>query len=864
MKSWIVQTLCFLAGFCFSVGVSPAIAQAEAVAKEAATETEDRHLVSAAIGISGASSGSQQLIASETAPATTVEEWVAQIEAPNGSDTPEAIAQITNVRVEATETGLQVVLETAEGSLEVPTTRAVGNALIADIPNAAIAQKFSQANPAEGIALVEVTGLPGNRVRVAITGTEAPPVAEVRSEEQQLVLGVAIGSAAEVGEEEAIQVVVTGEQAGYSPNSATTATRTATPLRDIPQSIQVVPEQVLRDQGITQLRDALENVSGVTRDGNFGGTGSGSFVIRGFTQEGNFRDGFRDNDFYSIAETANIDRIEVLRGPASVLFGQAQPGGIINLVTKQPLREPYYEFSFSGGSYEFYRPTLDLSGSITSDGSLRYRLNAVYQNSDSFRDFVNTERFFIAPVLAWDLSENTTLTLNFEYLHDDPLYDRGLTALSNGSLPLPIDRFLGYPSLDDYRVEVYRGGYNLEHRFSDDWQIRNALSIYSSQSSGSNVDLNGDLINDRLLPRELRDDNFVNENYALQTELTGRFDTGSIGHQVLLGVELNRRSSLYNAFSADLPPIDIFDPDYDVSRPTEFRNTYNQIIFTDTIGVYLQDQIDLFDRLKLLVGGRLDFVEQDETFPYAGTSNNQSSDAFSLRLGIVYQPSDEVSLYASYSRSFFPVIGRSADNSPFSPERGTQYEVGIKADFLKGALSATLAAYDIAKANVLTTDPNDTDFSIQVGEQRSRGVDFNIAGEILPGWNIIAGYAYTDARVTEDNSIPEGDFLQNVAENTANLWTTYEIQGGALRGLGFGLGLFFVGERQGDFLPNTNFQLPSYFRTDAALFYRRDRLAAALNIRNLFGTEYYETAQGRNIVYPGAPFTVQGTISYEF
>ncbi|WP_316437103.1 TonB-dependent receptor domain-containing protein [Leptolyngbya sp. NK1-12] len=230
---------------------------------------------------------------------------------------------------------------------------------------------------------------------------------------------------------------------------------------------------------------------------------------------------------------------------------------------------------------------------------------------------------------------------------------------------------------------------------------------------------------------------------------------------------------------------------------------------------------------------------------------------------MVYQPIQPISLYASYSRSFTPVTGRSFEGDLFEPERGTQYEVGVKAD-VNDRLSATLALYNLTRTNVLTADTRPgvpLGFSIQTGEQRSRGVELTVQGEILPGWNIIAGYAYTDAQLTEDNTLPEGNQLALVPENAVNLWTTYEIQSGDFQGLGVGLGLFFVGERQAN-LAN-EFQLPSYLRTDAAIFYRRNQFRAALNFNNLFDITYFENFNGRGVSY-GAPLTVQGTISWQF
>ncbi|NJR52888.1 MAG: TonB-dependent siderophore receptor [Leptolyngbyaceae cyanobacterium CSU_1_3] len=785
-------------------------------------------------------------------PATTIEEWVAQIET--------SLVQIANVRVETTETGLQVILETAEGETLAPETRTIGNALIADIPNAAIAEEFSQAEPIAGIALVSVTQLPGDRVRVAITGTDAPPAAEVRSDGQGLIVAVSLGEAGTAADEEAIQVVVTGEQdEGYNPSSATTATRTDTPLRDIPQSIQVIPQQVLEDQNVTRLQDAVRNnAPGVTS--RFGL--NQAFVIRGFEQNFNLRNGFRTSSGFAPLDVdlANVEQIEVLRGPASVLFGQLQPGGVINIVTEQPLNEPYYNLQFTGGQFSFYRPELDFSDSLTDDGNLRYRLNAAYQNYGSFRDFVSEERFFIAPVLQLDISENTTLTVDFSYTYSDSVIDFGVIALSDGSLVLPIDRALFYPSLDTFTEEQYQASYLFVHNFSDNWQLRNGFSFSQRREDGANTFKLG-LTDDRFLSIGYIDTDFLLEDYQLQTDLIGEFNTGTIQHQLLIGFDLARSTNVIVGRDGvdPLPPIDIFDPDYDVSAP-ETQPGFFSTTFTDSLGIYIQDQIDITDSLHLLIGGRFDLTEQ-----YGNTLrtfSSQEDTAFSPRVGVVYQPVEPISLYASYSRSFNPVIGRSQTDETFNPERGTQYEIGIRAD-ITDTLSATLAAFEVTKANVLTTDPANPNFSIQVGEQRSRGVEFIVQGEILPGWNLVAGYAYTDARVTEDNNIPEGDFLVSVPENAANLWTTYEIQNGDLQGLGFGFGLVFVDERQGD-LPNSNFQIPSYVRADAALFYRQNNWRAAININNLFGTEYYESAANRNDVYPGAPFNATASLSYTF
>ncbi|MEH2112687.1 TonB-dependent siderophore receptor [Nostoc sp.] len=824
-------------------------------------------------------------------PATSAQMLV-QTPTPTNPSNPEPrsedqVVAITSVKANATNRGVEVILETTQGTRLQVTNRSAGNNFIADVSGGQLrlpsgeAFTFRSEKPTAVITEITVTNIDANTVRVTVVGEKALPTVELFDDDAGLVFGITSAAiatqppqqpqtpqtqekpASETPQEQPtappdqpIELVVTGEQDGYNVRNATTATKTDTPLRDIPQSIQVIPNQVIRDQNVNRLQDAVRNnAPGVSQFSNQ----SQAFVIRGFRQDFNLRNGFRSGSTATKdVDLADVDHIEVLRGPASVLLGQLQPGGVINTVTKQPLSEPYYSVKFTGGQFSFYRPELDLSGPLTNDGSLKYRLNLAYQNNGSFRDFVSEDRFFVAPVLQWNIGKNTTLTVDFSYTYNNPTLDYGVVALSDGSLVLPINRALFYPSLDQVTVEQYQASYRLEHKFSDNWQLRNGFSFYSAKQSGGYTYVEADFIDDRFLDKLYADDLFIDQDYRMQTDLTGKFTTGSIRHQLLIGFELGRSTNYFTSGTASLPTIDIFNPNYNVTRPDVQIDNYGTT-FTDTLGIYIQDQIDITDNLHLLVGGRFDFTKQYDSF---GTFS-QADQAFSPRVGIVYQPIKPISLYASYSQSFNPVIGRSRTNSVFEPERGTQYEVGIKAD-ITNTVSATLAAFEITKSNVLTSDPVDPiNFSIQVGEQRSRGVEFTIGGEILPGWNILAGYAYTDARVTEDNRIPVGTFLRNVPKNAANLWTTYEIQSGDYKGLGFGLGLVFVGEQQADF-PNSNFQIPSYVRTDAALFYRRDNWRLGINVNNLFDVEYYEAASRRTIVYPGAPVNVQATISYEF
>lgn len=807
------------------------------------------------------------------------------------------MAQVTAVQLNPTPRGLEVILETAGTFAEVLTSSSE-NSLITDIPNAQLrlpgGRVFRQDNPTNTITAVTVTNLDAKTIRVTVTGKAGVPTAEVSQSPQALILSVAAPPAPgpqptptptpppatpapepppavpeqkpEPRTEEApLELTVTAEReeeaGGYNVPDATTATKTDTPLRDIPQSIQVIPQQVLEDQQVTRIEDAVLNVSGVTPTVGYGGS-SQNYTIRGFSPDFNFRNGFREDRSISFSDVANIERVEVLKGPASVLYGQLEPGGIVNYVTKKPLSDPYYAGEAIIGNYDFYRSSLDFSGPLNSDESLLYRLNLAYENADSFRDFVEDEIIFVAPALTYKITEDTTLALDFEYLNFDGTFDRGFLPESV-FFEIPINRFLGEPS-DSQRINTYRGSYLLEHRFNENLLLRNAFSAQVTNSERRNANLGSLEVDGRTLQRDYTAVDDRTLNYSLRTELVGKFNTGLVEHQVLSGLELARDS--FNFFFERNPftAIDIFNPVYGSPIPTSFDEVFDVKRNTDKLGIYLQDQVTLLPNLKLLIGGRFDSADfESESITNGGepSTSGRQFEAFSPRAGIVYEPVEPISLYASYSRSFNPnIFALSFDGQILDPETATQYEVGVKGEFLDGRLSTTLAAYQIIKTNVATIDLDNPDFSIAVGEVKSRGVELDVIGEILPGWNLTASYAYTDAFVSEDNDLPVGDRLVNVPHNGASLWTTYEIQEGSLQGLGFGAGLFFVGDREAT-LPNT-ITIPSYLRTDASVFYQRDNWKVALNIKNLFDIKYYNS-DGSNI-YPSAPLTVLGSVSVEF
>ncbi|MFQ4144493.1 TonB-dependent siderophore receptor [Chlorogloeopsis sp. ULAP02] len=824
-------------------------------------------------------------------PATSVKDLFSQSPTNPPVSQESEVVPITGVKANPTDKGVEVILETTQGEKLQVTNRSTDKNFIADISNAQLrlpsgeAFAFRSEKPNSEITEITVTNIDANTVRVTVVSEKALPTVELFDDNAGLVFAVtSVVTATQppekpqaqeeltnqtpqeepAGEDEPIELVVTGEQDGYRVQDASTATRTDTPLRNIPQSIQVVPQQVLKDQQVTRLSEALRNTPGVARGGT---TPRFTFVedalIRGFDANYLVNGLSSLTDFAPIFEASNIESVEVLKGPASVLYGRGFTGGIVNLVTKQPLSKPYSLLEFSAGSFNFYRGSVDFSGPLNDNRTVLYRFTGAAQTTESFFDFYDAQRYSLAPTLTWQISDRTKITFEANYAQATQPFDLGLpavgTILPNPNGKIPRDRYVSEPS-DQGQYEALTLGYDFQHRFSDNLEIRNAFRFVDFNIDRQAVFSLGLDPDGRTLNRRFQSPNFGELVYNLDTYVIGKFNTGSIKHEIVAGVNLFRRDSTLAGFNRSAAPIDLFDPVY--GQPLgDVIDRYDNLTRTDSVGFYLQDQIALTNNLKLLLGGRFDITSQKSEDFLESTSSFQQDEAFSPRLGIVYQPIPALSFYGSYSRSFLPVVGRTADGSLFNPERGTQYEIGVKAD-LSDQLAATLAFYDLTRSNVETADLENPDFSIQTGEQQSQGIEFNIAGEILPGWDIIAGYAYTDAKITKDNTFAVGNNINNIPKHAFNVWTTYKLQEGDLKGLGFGLGLFFVGDRPGDL--DNSFEIPSYLRTDAAIFYTRDGFRAALNFRNIFNIDYFESAGNINRVILGEPFTVQGTISWQF
>jgi iron complex outermembrane receptor protein len=544
---------------------------------------------------------------------------------------------------------------------------------------------------------------------------------------------------------------------------------------------------------------------------------------------------------------------------------------MINLITKRPQEQSYYSLNQQFGSFGQYQTLADATGALNKDGTLLYRINFEYLNRDSFRDFGFHERVFVAPSLTWKITAKTRVDLDFMYSKETTREDYGLVAVGSRPANLPRSRFLGGPA-DRTHQSLYNSVATLTHAFDDNWQVRARFNylhrdVGDPQTSGFNLNaFTGEL------QRSFYRGDAINNTYMGSIEVSGRFHTAGIEHNVLGGWDYYGNFAKVNAISADAGSINIYRPQYNnvnlSLQPYNFfidqRNEWN--------GVFFQDQITLFKKLHLLGGGRYDWASQDLGLAFGANQSLADATAgiqtvksarFSPRAGIVYQPLEWVSFYGNYVQSLgSPNSAFDASGNILKPQIGEQLEGGFKTSFFNGRLNSTVAYYYLTKQNLSVQVPRQP-FSVAVGEARSQGVEVDVAGQITNGLNLILTYAYTDTEVLEGNN--KGNQLWNVPKHAGSVWARYEMQNELLRGVSFGAGVFVQGKRMGD--PENTFLLPSQARVDAMLRYRlpvaKSRLSLQLNAYNLADeTLYGGTLGDRFSINMGMRRTFVGSIHY--
>ncbi len=672
---------------------------------------------------------------------------------------------------------------------------------------------------------------------------------------------------------------------GYRAESATSALKMDAPIMQTPISVQVVTRQTMDDRQAISVKDALlTNVSGVTLQPSW----FEMYKIRGFSNNGNaYKNGLMEYRMRSL-DTTNLQSIEVLKGPSAMLFGRVEPGGLINLVVKRPLETPYYSVEQQVGSYSLTRTTLDATGPLTPDKSLLYRFNGEFYSTDSYRNFVSDRNVFLAPTVTIHPIEQFRMNIDFEYQHRTYVDDYTLLpAVGGGPAAIPISRYLQEPSLTTTMPDQYekkRIAYDWTYDFTPDWSLTNRLSY--SNIGYRNENTFGTSFNQAtgVLSRAT---NYLpgatDKTFATNLDLKGKFVTGPLTHSTLIGFDyFSTYTPVYTAYNYfSVSAINIYAPTYWRSE-NPYRNPKFLTTGQKWTGVYGQDMISLLDNsVHVLLGGRYDWAETgsntNSTTPFhaLATYNTTYNKAFSPRVGLVYQPQPWLSLYGNFAQSF-GVNNTTSLGRPLAPQRGEQFEGGLKAEFFDKRLMVTMAYFDITKTNIPTPDPTNSNNTLLIGKARSQGFEFDLTGRIDDNWSVIANYTHDDVRTVEGsvlNPLTEittqravaGNKLPASPRNYGNLWVKYDADGD-FRGLSLGGGVSVYESSLGD---NANsFVLPGYTLFDGMIAYTTKiaglNVTGQLNVKNITNTAYYPSSADRYTILTGTPRTFLGSLRVEF
>lgn len=701
-------------------------------------------------------------------------------------------------------------------------------------------------------------------------------------------------------------IVVTGTaQSRYRIDETAAITGFELDQLELPRIVDVIPEQLILDQKITDLGEALRNTPGIAAGDGFGGTND-DFLIRGFRRNAVFRNGFRRDTIFR-ENVTNIERIQIVRGPASITYGQVEPGGLVDIVTKRPLAEARYAAEARYGSFDDLLLLVDVSQPLSD--SLNLRVVASTQDANSFRDLVTIKRDAIALSADWTVGPGTVLQFGYEYRNEARPLDRGTITVATPTGRQIVNRLIDIPrsrrfgeAFESLESDFHFFEAGLRQRLGDRWSLRVSAAYENSVAddiqarpiaelifnAGAPISADG-FLTGAATPQPVFDDPsdlvFLSrrtdgtqrrkpEVVYLNGVVNGAFETGRLGHRVAIGADYRKReqtrffittpatNGIPVAAGGRGPLFNIRAPNYG-GLPTSLSIAGRTPLVEDeeTLGVFVNDYIDLTDRLSVLGGLRFDTIDSDGSGPLA------SSSAVSPQLAVNYELG-QASLFASYARSFLPntvVDAETGANVPFDPERARQYEAGGKLELFGGRALATAAIYRIEKTNVVTIVNG---LPVLTDGQRSQGVELSLTGQPIEGMNVYAGYAYTDAEIVTGPDA--GNRPTNVADHTANLWVSYEWSAGALRGVGIGGGAFYSSDRFGD--DANSWRLGDYVLADMSLWYtlpvriagRPGGLRLQLAVKNLTDEAYFPASGGDLRVNIGTPRTVFGSISAAF
>lgn len=644
----------------------------------------------------------------------------------------------------------------------------------------------------------------------------------------------------------------------YLIGSTSTATRTETPLVDIPQTIQAIPKDLLLDQNAQSLGDTLRNAPGVSVHQGEGNRDE--FVIRGVkTKADFFVDGVRDDTEY-YRDLYNVEEVDVLQGATAMMFGRAGAGGAINLVTKQAVSSPIHQLTLQAGSWAHRRATLDLGGALGN--SAAYRLNVMGEDSGGFRDYAYLHRYGINPVFKFHLDDRTTLDVGVERAYDRRRADRGIPSRGDRPVDVAPETFFGSPQQNFARTTVDSFHARIEHDFSDNLVLRDTFRATRLDKFYQNVYPGSDVAADDTLSLKAYNHGEKRTGYFNQAELVQQVDAGGMHHTLLYGLETDVQVDDDVKFKGStVHDVPLADPRIDIAINKADRNNH---VVGHAVGAYVQDQIDLATHWKALAGIRWDRFSVGARYNLlpAGTGTQHTDTVWSPRVGLIYKPTDESSLYASVTRSFTPqgsnlaLSLKSPKGANLAPEKAVNYEIGGKLNLLDERLALTAAVFQLDLDHVNTPDPLDPTELVQTGAQRNRGFELGLNGNLTSRWSIYAGYAHLNAEIrsaTED--APAGAEVGLVPKDQFSLWSRYAVSDH------WGIGGGWVSQSRVYTSFDNKVVLPGYARFDAMAYYQRDKYRISLNLDNAFDVHYYATANGDNQIMPGAPRSIDLSFS---
>ena len=656
------------------------------------------------------------------------------------------------------------------------------------------------------------------------------------------------------------ELVTVEAPGGYSVGAVSSATKTMTPLRDVPQSVSVISRALIADQRMSSMADVTRYMPGV---GSAQGEGNRDTpILRGnSTTSDFFVDGVRDDVQY-FRDVYNVERVEALKGPNAMIFGRGGVGGVINRVTRQADWGQSREASLQAGTWNNKRVTADYGGGLNQVVALR--ATALYEQSDSYREGVGLERYGFNPTAAFRLGPNTTLRAGYEYFHDERVADRGVSSFNGRPLATDPGTFFGDPAQSPTDATVNLGSVTLEHRLGSRTTVKNRISYGDYDKFYQNVFPGAVNATAGTVAISAYNNLTTRQNLFNQTDVTVSASTGRIGHTVLVGAEFGRQETrnfrstgYFTRLGAAISTFNAPLSSPTVSQPMQFRQSATDADnrgVTTIAGVYAQDQIALTARLQVLLGLRVDRFESDVTNNRTATDFSSSDNLISPRVGLVYKPVGPLSLYSSYSLTYLPRAGEqlsslSVTNQALDPEEFKNYEVGAKWDVVPG-FALTAALYRLDRGNVVVPDPNDPTLSSLVNAQRTTGLELELNGSVTGSWSVAGGYAYQDGEITRSISATAqaGAVLAQLPQHSISLWNKYDFTPRLAAALG-------VINRTAAFTSTSNLVvLPGWTRVDAALYYQlTSMLRAQINIENLFDERYFLNAHSDTNITPGSP-----------